>query len=205
MPYDFSNTQSMAHRPKTKRSCANSLTLSSPQMSSLSRFSFCHLQVCIVMFVTNTNTDVISVQVFFFAICKFALGIVTSDNLFFIIKSRHIWCWLLDFLYSITIVCIQLRFPAQEGLSELSDVPREGGKTKTSFAQHGGSGLDYFDISNFQMFSSNEYTLRSLIMCVCRAWQGKDVTQKVLQRLAHQYSPQSRTTPLTTFPRSLPR
>ena len=41
---------------------------------------------------------------------------------------------------------IQLKFPAQEGLSELSDVPREGGKTKTSFAQHGGSGLDYFHI-----------------------------------------------------------
>ena len=145
----------MAHRPKTKRSCANSLTLSSPQMSSLSRFYFCHLQVCIVMFVTNTNTDWISVQVFFlliaslhcdvfhkykyrcnfcpgfiFAICKFALWclschkykyrwnlcpgfffvicnfascILTSDYLF-IIKSRHNWCWLLDFLYSIISV-----------------------------------------------------------------------------------------------------
>ena len=55
------------------------------------------------------------------------------------------------------------------------------------------------------MFSSNEYALRLMIMCVCRAWQGKDVTQKVLQRLAHQYSPQSRTTPRTTFPRSPPR
>ena len=85
---------------------------------------------------------------FFFVICNFASCILTSDYLF-IIKSRHNWCWLLDFLYSIksflysiTIFCIQLKFPAQEGLSELSDVPREGGKTKTSFAQHGGSGLN---------------------------------------------------------------
>ena len=62
-----------------------------------------------------------------------------------------------SFLYSITIFCIQLKFPAQEGLSELSAVPREGGKAKTSLAQHGGSGLDYFDISNFQMFSSYEF------------------------------------------------
>ena len=78
------------------------------------------------------------------------------------------------FLYSITIFCIQLKFPAQEGLSELSDVPREGGKAKTSFAQHGGSGLDYFDISNihisnFQIFTSHEYAYRLMITCVCRA------------------------------------
>lgn len=49
-------------------------------------------------------------------------------------------------MYSIKIFCIQLKFPAQEGLSELSDVPREGGKAKTSLAQHGGSGLDQFHI-----------------------------------------------------------
>ena len=61
------------------------------------------------MFVTNTNTDLISVQVFFFAICKFALGILRSDNLF-IIKSRHLWCWLLDFLYSIKIFLFNYNF-----------------------------------------------------------------------------------------------
>ena len=102
------------------------------QMKSLSRFFLCHLQVCIVHF------------------NKWKLVYNQVEEYMVLIAGLFVFNWFS--LYSITIFCIQLKFPAQEGLSELSDVPREGGKTKTSFAQHGGSGLDQFHINFSNVF-----------------------------------------------------